>query len=138
MTDTTFAQATLTPKLGGLGLRRSVEHANLAYQASWHESQRTAHEVWVSPPGMPEVYVSQSEASFKFDEQLHQYLVTHAPNDREAQRLRRCAKDHASGFITAVPSQEDGRECILKPRNFQIAVAYRLGVRVLKDEISCP
>ena len=30
MNDTTYAQATLTPKLGGLGLRRSVEHANLA------------------------------------------------------------------------------------------------------------
>ena len=84
-------------------------------------------------------YLSQSVASFKFDEQLHKYLVCHAPNDREAQRLRRCAQPHAGGFITTVPSQEDGKECILKPRNFQVAVAYRLlGVRVLKEEISCP
>ena len=42
MSDFTFAQACLTPKLGGLGLRRVVEHADLAYQASWHESQKTA------------------------------------------------------------------------------------------------
>ena len=138
MDDMTFAQATLTPKLGGLGLRRSAEHAGLAYHASWHESQRTAREVWTPPPGMSEHYVSQSEASFKFDERLHKCLVSDAPNDREAQRLRRCAQPHAGGFITAVPSQEDGRECILKPRNFQIAVAYRLGVRVLKGEITCP
>jgi hypothetical protein len=87
---------------------------------------------------MPPVYTAQSEASYAFDEKLHDYLVCHAPNDREAQRLRRCARPHASGFITAVPSQEDGRECILKPRNFQVAVAYRLGVPVLKEEVSCP
>ena len=29
MSDVTFAQASLTPKLGGLGLRRLVEHARL-------------------------------------------------------------------------------------------------------------
>ena len=32
MSERTFAQAALTPKLGGLGLRKSVEHANLAYR----------------------------------------------------------------------------------------------------------
>ena len=138
MSDMTFAQATLTPKLGGLGLRRSAEHADLAYHASWHESQRTAKEVWTPPPGMPLEYTAQSDASYAFDEKLHEYLVCHAPNDREAQRLRRCARPHASGFITAVPSQEDGRECILKPRNFEVAVAYRLGVPVMKEEVSCP
>jgi len=87
---------------------------------------------------MSEKYVSQSDALFQFYEKLHRCLIDYAPNDREAQRLRRCAQPHASGFITAVPSQEDGKECILKPRNFQVAVAYRLGVRVLKEEISCP
>ena len=109
MSDETYAQATLTPKLGGLGLRRSAEHANLAFHASWHESQRTAKEVWVPPCGMSEKYLSQSVASFSFDEKLHKYLVCHAPNDREAQRLRRCAQPHSAGFITAVPSQEDGK-----------------------------
>ena len=138
MSDVTYAQATLTPRLGGLGLRRSAEHADLSYHASWHESQRTAKEQWVPPVGMSEKYLSQSDASFLFDEKLHRCLVSDAPNDREAQRLRRCAQPHAGGFVTAVPSQEDGKECILKSRNFRIAVAYRLGVRVLKEEISCP
>ena len=138
MNDFTFSQACLTPKLGGLGLRRVVEHADLAYHASWHESQKTAREVWEAPPDMPGEYKSQSEASYEFDEQMHAYLVSMAPNNREAQRLRRCAQPHASGFITAVPSEEDGRDTILKPRNFRIAVAYRLGVPVLSEPIPCP
>ena len=40
----TFAQAALTPKLGGLGLRKSVEHADFAFSASWHESRVQSRE----------------------------------------------------------------------------------------------
>ena len=61
-----------------------------------------------------------------------------APNDREIQRLRRCAQPHASCFVTAVPSEEDGRDTIMKPKNFRMAVKYRLGVEVLEKEIACP
>ena len=138
MDNFTFAQVCLTPKLGGLGLRRVVEHAELAYQASWHESQKTAKETWVRPSGVPEVGKDQSVASLEFDEQMHAWLVSRAPNDREAQRLRRCAQPHASCFVTAVPSEEDGRDTILKPQNFRIAVKYRFGVPVLANEIPGP
>jgi hypothetical protein len=37
-----------------------------------------------------------------------------------------------------LPSEEDGRDTILKPRNFRIAVMYRLGVPVITNEIPCP
>ena len=37
-----------------------------------------------------------------------------------------------------MPSDEDGKDTLLRPRNFQIAVAYRLGVHVLDQEIPCP
>ena len=37
-----------------------------------------------------------------------------------------------------MPSDEDDKDCLMKPRNFQIAVAYRLGMNVLDEEISCP
>jgi hypothetical protein len=137
MTDPIFAQACLTPRLGGLGLRKVVEHANLAYHASWHEAQKTAQEVWVPPSGLPAQYLPQKEASFAFDEKMHAYLIDNS-DARGAQRLRRAAQPHACGFITAVPSDEDGKDTLLRPRNFQIAVAYRLGVYVLENEISCP
>ena len=68
MTDPIFAQACLTPRLG---LRKVVEHANLAYHASWHEAQKTAQEVWVPPSGLPAQYLPQKEASFAFDEKMH-------------------------------------------------------------------
>ena len=134
----TFAQAALTPKLGGLGLRRSVEHAGFAYSASWHESRVQAREVWVRPDQVGEVHVRQAEASFSFDEEMHKYLVDSAPNEREKQRLLRVARPHAGTFVTAVPSEDDGKDCLLKPRLYRIAVAFRLGLPVLNNEISCP
>ena len=45
MDDDTFT-ASLTPRLGGIGMRKTEEHADLAYNASWHESGITAQEVW--------------------------------------------------------------------------------------------
>ena len=68
---------------------------------------------------------------------MHTYLIDNA-DARGAQRLRRVAQPHSCGFITAVPSDEDGKDTLLRPRNFQIAVAYRLGVPVINHEIACP
>ena len=115
--------------MGGLGLRKVVEHADLAYHASWHEAQKVAKEKWTSPANLPAEYLSQQDASFEFDEKMHKYLVDQA-DTRGAQRLRRAAQPHACGFITAVPSDEDGKDTLLRPRIFRTAVAYRLGVPV--------
>ena len=68
MSNETYAQACLTPRLGGLGLRKVEDHAALAFHASWHEAQKTAKEVWARPVDQPEKYVSQKEASFDFDQ----------------------------------------------------------------------
>ena len=38
--DKAYDQASLTPSLGGLGLRRVVDHADGAFAASWRESRR--------------------------------------------------------------------------------------------------
>ena len=40
-TDQVYRQACLTPRLGGFGLRRTVDHAEIAFTASWHESMST-------------------------------------------------------------------------------------------------
>ena len=127
----TFSQAALTPKLGGLGLRKATEHAGFAYSASWHESRVQSREVWIRPDQVGEVYVSQAAASLAFDEQMHKHLVDSAPSEREKQRLLRVARPHAGSFVTAVPSDEDGQDCLLKPRLYRIAVSYRLGLPVL-------
>ena len=70
--------------------------AGLAYDASWHEAQKTAkEEVWVPPRwGLSEKYLSQKDASFEFDEKMHAYLVDNS-DARGAQRLRRAAQPHA-------------------------------------------
>ena len=113
-----------------------IEHADFAYHANWHEAQKTAKEVWTAPPDLPEKYRSQKEASFEFDEKMHAYLIDQS-DARGAQRLRRAAQPHACGFVTAVPSDEDGKDTLLRPRQFQIAIAYRLGIYVVDKEISC-
>ena len=91
LNERTFAQAALTPKLGGLGLRKCTEHAGFAYSASWHEARVQAREVWVRPEQVSETHKAQSAASYEFDEVMHIYLVDSAPNDREKQRLLRVA-----------------------------------------------
>ena len=60
MTEPMRKQASLTPKLGGLGFRRTVDHAKFAFSASWHEALVTSKEKWDRPDGVPEEYASQS------------------------------------------------------------------------------
>jgi hypothetical protein len=141
MTEPVRKQASLTPRLGGLGFRRAVDHADLAFHASWHEALAISKEHWDRPDGVPETYTSQSDASLKFDEAVHTSLVQDAINAgqlREAQRLKRCAQPHSGGFITAMPSRHDGADTIMKPKTFRTAVYYRLGVPILDQEIPCP
>ena len=64
---------------------------------------------------MPESVASQKFTSLKIDEALHKWLLETAPNDREFQRLSRVAQPHACGFITAVPSNEDGYDTVFEP-----------------------
>jgi hypothetical protein len=44
--DQCYAQAALTPRLGGFGMRRIVDHSNIAFTASWYESRSTCGEKW--------------------------------------------------------------------------------------------
>src|SRR6185312_9720487 len=66
------------------------------------------------------------------------YLLTICFRKTPRLTLPLFSQPHACGFITAVPSDEDGKETLLRPRNFQIAVAHCLGVPVLDHEIPCP
>ena len=48
--DQSWKQACLTPRLGGLGLRKIVDHADIAFSASWWESKATCREEWSVRP----------------------------------------------------------------------------------------
>ena len=87
---------------------------------------------------VPAEYMDQKQASFMFDEKMLTYLQDIAPTERDKQRLLRLAQDHASGWLTALPSNQDGSDTIMRPRNFTTSVAYRLGMPVLLQEIPCP
>ena len=59
-------------------------------------------------------------------------LLEQAHNPRERQRLQRLQCEHAGAWVCAVPSTLDGVDTVLRPRNFQVAVAMRLGLPVLE------
>jgi hypothetical protein len=80
----------------------------------------------------------QKEASLAIDSQIHKELIRDAPTQRERQRVRRVAQPHAGAFVTAVPSEEDGIDTVIPPRNFRVAVALRLGIKVLPPNVKCP
>ena len=52
LNDQSYRQAALTPRLGGLGLRRVVDHADIAFAASRHEAQITSEEKWLPREGV--------------------------------------------------------------------------------------
>jgi len=93
--DRAYSQATLTPSLGGLGLRRVVDHADGAFAASWRESQSTAEESWARPPQADLHTGSQTQASLSVDRAIHARLVRESPSQRESQRLTRLLAEHA-------------------------------------------
>jgi hypothetical protein len=69
-----WKQACLTPRLGGLGLRRIVDHAEIAFSASWHEAKATCSESW-SARDDTEWSLSQKSGSFKKDEDILKTLI---------------------------------------------------------------
>ena len=75
--------------------------------------------------------------SYKKDEDILKTLLEEAPNPRERQRLNRLKCEHSGAWISAVPSTHDGNDTVMRPRNFHVAVAMRLGLPVLDEEKSC-
>jgi hypothetical protein len=127
MNDQVFDQASLTPKLGGMGLRKVSEHANVAYLASRAEAASTCSETW-SPPACETL--PQKAASFELDKIKLARLISEAPNKREKQRLNRLTCEHAGAWISAVPSSVDGWDTVMGSRQFTVAARVRLGVVV--------
>ena len=130
------SRAGSNPRLGGLGLRRIVDHADIAFSASWWEAKNTCGENWSSRDDVKS-NLSQMRGSYKKDEEILKVLIEQARNQRDRQRLRRLQCEHSGAWVTAVPSTHDGNDTVMRPRNFQVAVQMRLGLPVLDEEKSC-
>ena len=66
-----YKQSCLTPKLGGMGMRKVEEHADVAFHASWHEARLTSKEEgWTPPAGVPAEYTPQAGASSRSTRRL--------------------------------------------------------------------
>ena len=131
--EQSWKQACLTPRLGGLGLRKIVDHADIAFSASWWESRSTCREEWSVRPDV-NGRLSQKQGSFKKDEEILKKLMEEAPNQRERRRLERL---QSGAWVCAVPSTHDGVDTVMRPRNFRVAVAMRMGLPVLDEEKRC-
>lgn len=132
-----YDQACISTKVGGLGIRRVVDHAIGAFSASWHESGRTCGESWTAPDLCADDYVPQSVFSADVDRKTLERLIVES-NERDAQRLRRVDMPHANVWISARPSVLDGKDCVMKPRVYLTCVRRLLGLPVMSAPAPCP
>lgn len=132
-----YVQACVSSKMGGLGIRRVVDHAVGAFTASWYEASGTAGELWARPPCCGPSYVLQSAASAEVDGATWSGLIARA-GQRDAQRLRRLDFPHANAWISALPSLVDGKDTVMSPRVYLTSVRRLLGLPVLSAPVPCP
>jgi len=132
-----YIQACVSTKIGGLGIRRVVDHANGAFSASWHESVRTAMEKWDVPPACGAEYVPQKIASAATDSAALDQLISRA-SARDTQRLSRNDIIHANAWISALPSSMDGKDTVMTSRVYLTAVRRLLGLPVFSAPAPCP
>jgi hypothetical protein len=118
-------------------MRRIADHAQTAFSASWQESGSTCNETWTLPPGIRPDISSQRRASDEIDKAALELMITES-NPREAQRLRRLDSPHANAWLTALPSTTDGKDTVMTPLAFRIAVFRLLGLPVLPSPVACP
>jgi len=139
--EAAYDQACVSTRSGGFGIRRARDHAPLAYAASFKSSKAYCQEDWTIPPDIPNpdaARYSQHLASCELDKVTMDRLKAAAATQRERQRLKRLDAKHANSWITAFPSALDGRDTIMEPKVFRVAVARLLGLPLLKESLSCP
>jgi hypothetical protein len=138
-TDEAYDQASVSTTIGGLGVRRIMDHGKGAFTASWYEAQVTTGETWekLSDGDCSSVYHSQQKASSTTDAAIMTKLKN-SSNPREVQRLNRLDSPHANAWISARPSCMDGTDTLLPPRIYRTAVARLLGQPVFSTSAPCP
>src|SRR6185312_11151194 len=138
-TPEAYEQVSVSTTIGGLGIRRIVDHARGAFTASWFEGQGVTRESWIKLPDKDcsDVYETQKSASSKVDVAIMSHLKESATL-RDVQRLNRVDSPHANAWLSARPSNMDGSDCILSPKIFRTAVSRLLGQPVSSSSVPCP
>lgn len=132
-----YEQACVSPRGGGFGIRRVVDHAPVAFNASWVAGKNRCGENWTAPvPNLTDAAPSQRVASESVDQAIMSKLLDKA-DKREKQRLSRLKCEHANAWVTALPSETDGKDTILPPPVFIAATCRLLGLPVMKSN-PCP
>ena len=137
LSDYAYDQAAVSTRFGGLGIRRAMDHAPVAFNASWCSSKFISKESWTPMEGVPSFAPNQRSASEDVDRSILKRLAE-TGNDRDRQRLSRLDREHANSWITAQPSSMDGKDTVLPPRIFNAAVARLLGLPVYPKPFPCP
>jgi hypothetical protein len=65
-----------------ISLSLSLDHAEIAFSASWNEAQGTCRESWTARSDVTWSR-SQKYGSFKKDEEILKKVIEQAPNQRE-------------------------------------------------------
>ena len=136
MDDAAYEQAGVSPRFGGLGIRKVMDHAPVAFSASFSASINICGENWLNASSRP-ASIGQRAASELVDRRTLNSLLENA-QPRDKQRLRRLDHKHANAWITALPSNTDGRDTIMGPKIFCTAVARLLGLPVYSNSNPCP
>jgi hypothetical protein len=138
LTKAAYDQACVSSRSGGFGIRKVEDHAPVAFNASWLSCRTLCNEVWDKPyDGIPDEAPKQRGGSVELDNVTMSRLAE-AAAPREKQRLRRLNCEHANSWITAMPSDTDGKDTILPPNIFRTAVSRLLGLAVYAKPIPCP
>src|SRR6185437_8700368 len=124
MSEQSWKQACLTPRLGGLGLRKVVDHAEIAFSASWWEAKATCGEDWSERKDVP-WKTTQKQGSFEKDKEIMKSLVQQAASQRERQRLGRLQCEHSGAWICAVPSTLDGNDTRFREKSAWSVTSWR-------------
>ena len=159
--DHQWMQATLPVSAGGLGLRSAERHAACAYTASLAASADIMEEIRGKASDMEEMVhwhaglirglageedeeeltpavvlaSSQKILSHRVDQHYSKLLNDRVVDERGKARLNSLTVRRAGDWLNTIPVKALGLH--LRPREFTVAVKYRLGVRVYTESGPC-
>ena len=131
--------STCVYRLGGLGIRRIVDHGPVAFVASHESARLQCKETWLPIDDVPDsLFASHQRAASALVDRVTLDRLIEKGSARDKQRLRRLDCEHANSWITALPSATDGKDTLLLPKIFITAVSRLLGLPVYSKPFPCP